>query len=71
MKFVLELLAKELERQNLLIAASENANPQREASPEYRANNPPIEHFYPNIYQLRDQLEFAIAFLKLHLHDFN
>ena len=69
MKLVLELLAKELERENLLIAASENANPQREASPEYRANNPPIEHFYPNIYQLRDQIENAIAYLKNKTHE--
>jgi hypothetical protein len=69
MNLVIELLSKELERENLLIAASENANPQREASPEYRANNPPIEHFYPNIYQLRDQIIEAIAYLKNKTHE--
>jgi hypothetical protein len=68
LNLVIELLQKELERENLLIAASENANPQREASPEYRANNPPIEHFYPNIYQLRDQIIEAITYLKNKKH---
>lgn len=69
MVLVIALLQKELERQNLLIAASEKANSQREASPEYRANNPPIEHFYPNIYQLRDQIIEAIAYLKNKTHE--
>jgi len=64
MNLVIEHLKKELERQNLLIAASEINKPLRDESPEFRASNPAIETVYPKIYQFRDELECAIAILK-------
>lgn len=65
MKLVFELLAKELERQNLLIATNDQM--WEEIERQGMASNPrgPVpSEIYPNMLQLRDQIEEAIAYLK-------
>jgi hypothetical protein len=62
MTLVIALLEKELERQNLLILANERAKEDPENS-LYKYTGLP-EVIYPNMVQLRDQLEEAIAYLK-------
>lgn len=64
MKLVLELLAKELERQNLLIASNKWDKANREDYPDIKVWGPLIEEVYPNMVQLRDEIENAIAYLK-------
>jgi hypothetical protein len=56
MELVLELLRKELERQNLLIKTHENILD--------RNLDPLPDSLTSNMYQLRDQIEDAIAVLK-------
>jgi hypothetical protein len=56
MELVLELLRKELERQNLLIKTHENILD--------RNLDPLPDSLTSNMYQLRDQIEDAIALLK-------
>ena len=58
MKLVIELLQKELERQNLLINSNKVA-----IMDMYGVT---IEHLYPDMVQLRDQIEEAITLLKTH-----
>lgn len=62
MNFVINLLEKELERQNLLILANERAKEDPENS-LYKYTGLP-EVVYPNMVQLRDQIVDAIALLK-------
>lgn len=65
LNLAIEVLEKELERQNLLIATNEDM--WKEIEVLGQASNPrgptPIE-VYPNMLQLRDELESAIAILK-------
>ena len=58
MKLVIELLQKELERQNLLINSNKVA-----IMDMYGVT---IEYLYPDMVQLRDQIEEAITLLKTH-----
>ncbi len=67
MQLVITLLEKELERQNLLIATNdqmwEEIRQQEFAS---YPRGPTPEEIYPNMVQLRDQIEDAIAILRTH-----
>jgi hypothetical protein len=64
MKLVIELLEKELERQNLLIATSERAKLRMREFPLFCYDKSIMEEVYPNMVQLKDQIENAIAYLK-------
>ena len=64
MLLVIELLQKELERQDLLIASNKFDKSNREDYPNIKVWGPLIEEVYPNMLQLRDQIEDAIAYLK-------
>lgn len=64
MQLVIELLSKELERQNLLILANERAKEDPENS--LYKYHPLPEVVFPQMEQLRDQIEEAIALLKTH-----
>jgi hypothetical protein len=61
---VIELLEKELERQNLLIASNEHIKQKRKEFPNMKDDGPLIEFVYPNMVKLKSQLEDAIALLK-------
>ena len=62
MELVITLLELELERQNLLILSNERAKEDPENS-LYKYTGLP-EVVYPNMVQLRDEIESAIAYLK-------
>jgi hypothetical protein len=62
MNLVIKLLEKELERQNLLIMSNKMAKAAPDKS-KYKGGPLP-EEVYPNMVQLRDQIEDAIALLK-------
>jgi hypothetical protein len=64
MELVIMLLEKELERQNLLIMANKMDKQKRKDMPGIKMDGPPLDHIYPNMVQLRDQIEDAIAYLK-------
>jgi hypothetical protein len=64
MNLVIDLLSKELERQNLLIMSNKIQKQARANVPDLKSDGPLIEHVYPNMVQLRDQIEDAIAYLK-------
>lgn len=64
MKLVIELLEKELERQNLIIASNERVKQHMMDFPKFTYEKPLFEEIYPNMLQLRDELESAIAILK-------
>lgn len=63
MRLVLDLLEKELERQNLLIMSNKMEKQKHKDMPGYKGPALP-EEIYPNLLQLRDQIEDAIAYLK-------
>jgi hypothetical protein len=63
MNLVISLLEKALERQNLLIMANKMEKQKHKNMPGYKGPELP-EVVYPNMVQLRDQIEDAIAFLK-------
>jgi hypothetical protein len=65
MLLVIQLLEKELERQNLLIMANKIEKQKYKDLPGYKGP-PLIENSFPNMVQLRDQIEDAIALLKAH-----
>ncbi len=64
LNLAIEVLEKELERTNLLIMSNKIQKQSREKHPDLKTDGPLIEHVYPHMNQLRDQLEDAIAFLK-------
>ena len=64
MELVIQLLQKELERQNLLIMANKMDKQNRSNYPNMKTEGPLIEAVYPNMLQLRDEIEDAIAYLK-------
>lgn len=63
MKLVITHLLKELERQNLLIATDENIKINK-----LDVNVLPSD-VYKNMYEFRDELEQAIAYLKIKKED--
>lgn len=64
MLLVIELLQKELERQNLLIASNERVKQSNKEFPMFaHLESTFYEQVYPNMVQLRDQIEDAIAYL--------
>lgn len=66
MKLVIECLKKELERQNLLIMANKMEKQKQQDLPGYKGPAVLPEQVYPKMEQFRDELEAAIAFLKLY-----
>ena len=64
LNLAIEVLEKELERTNLLIMSNKVDKQYRKDFPEIRVHGPLIEEIYPNMVQLRDQIEDAIAYLK-------
>lgn len=63
MELVVHLLQKELERQNILITANKRDKQNRADFPEIKTSGPLIETVYPNMIQLRDEIEKAIKIL--------
>jgi hypothetical protein len=68
MKLVIECLEKELERQNLIIASNERVKQHMIDFPA-TYEKPLLEEIYPNMVQFRDELETAIAHLKLQINE--
>ncbi len=67
MTLVIQLLEKELERQNLLIATNDQMWEEiRQQEFPSSPRGPTPEEVYPNMVQLRDQIEDAIAILRTH-----
>ena len=64
MNLVIELLQKELERQNLLIASNKMEKQKHKDMPGYKGPAL-LEKVYPNMVQLRDEIEKAIKILSL------